>query len=375
MVLIFFFAATLVLLYASAGVLGQTVYDNFYNVSVRYDGQEKSISTDLTTVDDLLESLGIELGPLDVVDPEPESSINSDNFQVVVRRGRYVKIIDGEGQALEITVYDEPRAIVENLDYDLDANDIVDWHKTEPTDSLSLVPTILVQRANGYNLNINGRVSSQKAQSTSVGDILEELGHATEDIAYVRPELNQIVEKDDSIVVYYEKPNQEIIIETRTIYEEGEVIKQEIVYQVIYEPKTSRVLERNSIEKYEINPSSADISGQHASGEVISSSHRVGDLSGEQKSWLRQAGIEESDWFYVDYIIFRESRWNHQIWNQAGSSAYGLCQALPAVKMSSFGDDYMTNPITQLKWCDWYAHERYGGWVPAYQFWLSRHWW
>ncbi len=66
----------------------------------------------MTTVGDLLASLGIELGLLDAVDPAPESSIDSDNFQVEVRRGRYVKIIDGEGQALEITVYDEPRAIV-----------------------------------------------------------------------------------------------------------------------------------------------------------------------------------------------------------------------------------------------------------------------
>lgn len=71
----------LVVLYASAGVLGQTVYDNFYDVSVRYDGQEKSLATDLTTVGDLLESLGIELGPLDAVDPAPEFSIDSAIFK------------------------------------------------------------------------------------------------------------------------------------------------------------------------------------------------------------------------------------------------------------------------------------------------------
>ena len=375
LVLIFLVVSVFVLLYAASGVLGQIAYDNYYSVFVRYDDQENHISTHLTTVGDVLESLDITLGPLDAVDPVIETAINDDNFQIDVRRGRYIKIIDGEDQALEITVYEEPRVIVENLNYGLDANDVVDWHAVEPTDSLSLVPAIMIQRANDYSLNINGRVSSRKAQSTSVGDILEELGHATKNIAYIRPQLNQVIEEDNSIVVYYEKSNQEIIIETKTVYEQDKVIEQGVVYQVIYDPKTGRVLERNIIEKYTTDQSLSTSAEQYSSGEVVSSSHRVGDLNEEQKSWLRQAGIEESDWFYVDYIIFRESHWHHQIWNSQGSGAYGLCQALPAWKMSSFGADYMTNPITQLKWCDWYARERYGSWPAAYQFWLSRHWW
>ena len=53
----------------------------FMTFSVRYDGQEKSLATDLTTVGDLLESLGIELGPLDAVDPAPEFSIDSAIFK------------------------------------------------------------------------------------------------------------------------------------------------------------------------------------------------------------------------------------------------------------------------------------------------------
>ena len=106
-----------------------------------------------------------------------------------------------------------------------------------------------------------------------------------------------------------------------------------------------------------------------------STSHLVGDLSELQKSWLRQAGVDEEDWFYVDYIIFKESRWQYQVWNYRGSGAYGLCQALPASKMSTFGADYMTNPVTQLKWCDWYAENRYGGWQSAYHNWLVQYWW
>jgi hypothetical protein len=95
----------------------------------------------------------------------------------------------------------------------------------------------------------------------------------------------------------------------------------------------------------------------------------------EQCNWLTLSGISKSDWEFVDYIISRESGWKHDIWNTSGSGAYGLCQSLPANKMGIAGSDYMTNPITQLKWCNSYAEQRYGGWSQAKIFWENNHWW
>jgi hypothetical protein len=90
---------------------------------------------------------------------------------------------------------------------------------------------------------------------------------------------------------------------------------------------------------------------------------------------MRLAGIPQTDWTYVDSIITRESGWQHLVWNGTGSGAYGLCQSLPATKMASAGADYMTNPVTQLKWCHSYALGRYGSWLEAYNFWNVNHWW
>lgn len=90
---------------------------------------------------------------------------------------------------------------------------------------------------------------------------------------------------------------------------------------------------------------------------------------------MQEAGIAQSDWAAVDYIVTKESTWRHNVWNSAGSGAYGMCQALPATKMATAGADYMTNPVTQLRWCDSYAKSRYGGWWAAYNFWVARHWW
>ena len=98
-------------------------------------------------------------------------------------------------------------------------------------------------------------------------------------------------------------------------------------------------------------------------------------LAEEHMDWLRQAGISESDWYYVWYIVHRESSWRPFIWNKQGSSAFGLCQRMMSLHKLEEGDDYMTDPVAQLEWCDEYAHERYGSWQSAYNTWRRKHWW
>jgi len=99
----------------------------------------------------------------------------------------------------------------------------------------------------------------------------------------------------------------------------------------------------------------------------------IAQPSGDKTTWMAQAGIPQSDWGYVDYIVTRESGWRHLVVNSIGAT--GLCQALPGRKMSSAGADYLTNPVTQLRWCNSYAIGRYGSWAGAVAFWQSAHWW
>lgn len=100
----------------------------------------------------------------------------------------------------------------------------------------------------------------------------------------------------------------------------------------------------------------------------------VQSYSEDKQQWMASAGIPEDQWWAVDFIIFRESKWLHTAVNSY-SGATGLCQSLPASKMATAGADYLTNPITQLKWCHSYALQRYGGWVGAVNFWKNNHWW
>lgn len=89
-------------------------------------------------------------------------------------------------------------------------------------------------------------------------------------------------------------------------------------------------------------------------------------------SIMAAAGVSETYFGAVNYIISHEGGWcGATTWNTAGSGAYGICQSLPASKMASAGTDYMTNPVTQLNWCNNYANVRYGGWWAAQAHWAS----
>ena len=85
---------------------------------------------------------------------------------------------------------------------------------------------------------------------------------------------------------------------------------------------------------------------------------------------MAAAGIAESDWQYVDYIVSRESTWNPNATNKS-SGACGLVQALPCSKVP--GNGY--NPVDNLRWATGYATGRYGSWAGAYNFWINNHWW
>jgi hypothetical protein len=94
---------------------------------------------------------------------------------------------------------------------------------------------------------------------------------------------------------------------------------------------------------------------------------------GTHSDWMREAGIASADFGYADFIISHESGWGVTKSNHAGSGAYGLGQAFPARKMAAFGSDYLTDPVTQLKWANAYATSRYGSWANAYSHWILHH--
>ncbi|MFT4216654.1 MAG: transglycosylase SLT domain-containing protein [Micropruina sp.] len=69
----------------------------------------------------------------------------------------------------------------------------------------------------------------------------------------------------------------------------------------------------------------------------------------------------------LNKIFTQESGWKWNATNPS-SGAYGIPQSLPANKMASEGDDWKTNPATQIKWGLKYIKQRYGTPCQAWSF-------
>jgi hypothetical protein len=79
-----------------------------------------------------------------------------------------------------------------------------------------------------------------------------------------------------------------------------------------------------------------------------------------------QAGFSLQEVACLVSLWNRESGWNVKAQNKS-SGAYGIAQAVPGSKMASFGADWQTNPVTQIKWGLSYIKNRYktpcGAWA------------
>jgi len=72
----------------------------------------------------------------------------------------------------------------------------------------------------------------------------------------------------------------------------------------------------------------------------------------------------------LEKLWTKESGWNHQAENSY-SGAYGIPQALPGSKMGSAGDDWQSNPATQIKWGLGYIKGRYNTPCGAWNYFLN----
>src|SRR5690606_24328867 len=61
----------------------------------------------------------------------------------------------------------------------------------------------------------------------------------------------------------------------------------------------------------------------------------------------------------LDQLWEKESNWNPFAVNP-DSGAYGIPQAWPAEKLATAGDDWRTNPVTQITWGLDYIEAAYG---------------
>lgn len=88
-----------------------------------------------------------------------------------------------------------------------------------------------------------------------------------------------------------------------------------------------------------------------------------------------QFSSAEAQWVCLKQLWTGESNWDPRAENPS-SGAYGIPQAWPGEKMATFGDDWKTNPETQINWGLDYIKNAYQTPCGAWDFWNSNdpHW-
>lgn len=74
---------------------------------------------------------------------------------------------------------------------------------------------------------------------------------------------------------------------------------------------------------------------------------------------LNAAKFGDGQWDCLHRLWMKESGWSVSSYNKS-SGATGIPQSLPGVKMASHGEDWRTNPTTQIQWGLDYIASRYG---------------
>jgi hypothetical protein len=135
------------------------------------------------------------------------------------------------------------------------------------------------------------------------------------------------------------------------------------------EVSTSRSAERNAID-----PDKKQALSQQSGGQVT----RTEDLAAQDpravaKALMPRYGFSQSEFECLDALWTSESDWDPHADNPT-STAYGIPQALTGGTHDNLPPDYMTNPVSQIKWGLGYIRDSYGSPCSAWDFKQSHMW-
>lgn len=365
-----------------------------HTVILSYDKNKRTIPTRATTVGQLLEKAQITLNEGDIVEPAKDAPIEDDNFRVNVYRAQPVLVVDGDHKTFAFSAASTPRAVADQAGVKVYAEDKIESKMTSGfLREGSIGKTVVVDRATPTNLNVYGTQLTIRTHAKTVQELLKEKNVKLEKDDVVQPSLDtpltgasqifvtrngtkiQTVEEPIAMQIEYVE-DASLSFGSQAIRQAGSAGKKLVTYQI--ELKNDKEVGRKVIQA---------VTAQESVKQIVARGKAV-SIPSDRSTIMAAAGVPQSDYPYVDYIISRESGWcPTKLQGQYGSCpayapasipsssvGYGLCQSTPGTKMASAGADWQTSAATQLKWCTSYA-SRYGGWKGAYDFWLSHHWW
>ncbi len=359
------------------------------------NGVRRTLDTKAATVGELIKKLpDLKLVPEDVVEPSLDTTIVQDNFRINIYRSRPVMVIENGVKTVTLTAQRSARVVAQSAGLTIYPEDNVNFAPGSIAQNI-IGEQVEVDPALPVNFSLYGTPLSVRTHAKTVADLLKEKNVKIDSKDTIKPALTEPIAAGMNVsiirngvqVVTIELPidiptqyanDNTLSFGSTAVRQAGSAGKKAVTYQIDVEGgvEVSRDIIQESIVQ-------AAVPKIIAIGTVI-------DIGSDKTGIMAAAGIASSDYGYVDYIISHESGWCYTKWqgqvgycpasysqvhDPSSGYGYGLCQATPGIKMSSAGGDWATSPLTQLKWCSGYAHDRYGSWYGAYTHWLNyRNW-
>lgn len=362
-------------------------------VIINHDHVQQVVPSIEPTVGKLLAKLNIKLNQGDVVEPSLSTPINQYDFRINIYRAVPVEIVDNGRNTFTFSAAATPRAIATQAGISVNPADYV---STVPTANFlkqgAIGEQVVIDPATPITLNLYGISVPVETHSKTVGELLKEKNIHLASNDQIYPSLDTPIQPNMqvSIIRHGVKisiTKQSITMPVNTIYDNSLAYGTSAVQQqgspgqevIIYQLNLNKgvVVSKTPLQTVVTVPPVT---------EIVLEGTNLSGIKGD----MALAGIAPSDYTYADYIISNESGWCPtkwqgeygvcpatftQLYSDYAEVGYGLCQSTPPIKMSTFGSDWATDPITQLKWCNSYAVSRYGNWYNAYLHWVNYHYW
>ena len=329
---------------------------------------------------EVLERVEIEYTDRDNVEPGLDEEIDGREYNINIYRARRVLVLDGNEKHYANTAKMVPEDIAEVAGVELKDKDIVRLVHYDDILETGMLSAFQVVRAKTVKLDYYGKKTTLRTQAKTVEEFLNEQNISTDkEKNWVSMPLEQALASTNEISVYLQGKQTITVDETipfseRVNYDYDLTWGQEKITQSGQNGQKTVTYEIDMRDGVEISREYlSEIVTREAIEQIKSVGRKATLPPGSHEDWMAAAGIDSSDYGYVNYIISHESGWRPYAVSSNGY--YGLYQTNQARLIAACGEGWMNDPVCQLRSATSYATGRYGSWAGAYQFWVSHNWW
>ncbi len=288
------------------------------------DGDKLIVKTTARTVKEALDKAGYELSTGDKVEPALNAKIDNNNFFINIYRARPALVKVGLTEKYVMTASTDARSVVKDAGITVYDGDEIRLVRNTNFLETGVATVYEVTRNGGRTITVETEIPFAEVEERDYN------------LASGQKEVRQYGEVGLKTSTY------------EVLYVDGEEASRTLISETVVREPVNKIVAVGV--KKSPAPDTADC-----------------------MLWARSAGVSESDLSAAIDLIYHESGCRVNARN-ASSGAYGIPQALPGTKMASEGDDWETNPITQIKWMIKYVNGRYGGWKQALEWWYNHGW-